>query len=105
MKKYACCLSYIYHVSLVYNEKDIKTTRLPFRRTYTYTPDHLCHISDQMGHRVLKKYEVAGEPTPRLTIDGHTFRDLNKNGALDVYEDVRATQADRVGRYSGANDS
>ncbi|MEL6251358.1 MAG: glycoside hydrolase family 3 N-terminal domain-containing protein [Bacteroidota bacterium] len=39
---------------------------------------------------------LAGEPTPRLTIDGHTFRDLNKNGVLDVYEDVRAPQADRV---------
>lgn len=43
-----------------------------------------------------RNMELAGEPTPRLTIDGHTFRDLNKNGALDVYEDVRAPQADRV---------
>ncbi|MEM8891619.1 MAG: glycoside hydrolase family 3 N-terminal domain-containing protein, partial [Bacteroidota bacterium] len=43
-----------------------------------------------------RNMKLAGEPTPRLTIDGHTFRDLNKNGALDVYEDVRAPQADRV---------
>ena len=24
-------------------------------------------------------------PKPRLQIDGHTFRDLNNNGKLDIY--------------------
>ncbi|MGB5691103.1 MAG: glycoside hydrolase family 3 N-terminal domain-containing protein [Flavobacteriaceae bacterium] len=28
-------------------------------------------------------------PAPTLTNDGYTFRDLNKNGILDVYEDAR----------------
>lgn len=31
-----------------------------------------------------------------LTLDGFTFRDLNKNGKLDVYEDSRKTVDDRV---------
>src|SRR5579872_5469549 len=30
------------------------------------------------------------------TIDGYTFRDLNKNGKLDVYEDARQPVAARV---------
>ena len=35
-------------------------------------------------------------PAPTLTIDGFTFRDLNKNGNLDVYEDSRANLDSRV---------
>lgn len=34
--------------------------------------------------------KLLGEPAPILTIDGHKFRDLNKNGKLDIYEDNRA---------------
>jgi beta-glucosidase len=33
---------------------------------------------------------------PRLTADGHTFRDLNKNGRLDPYEDPRRPIDERV---------
>ncbi|WP_437395477.1 glycoside hydrolase family 3 C-terminal domain-containing protein [Flagellimonas lutimaris] len=33
---------------------------------------------------------------PALTIDGYTFLDRNDNGALDVYEDDRASLEDRV---------
>ncbi|RIV30732.1 beta-glucosidase [Flagellimonas lutimaris] len=33
---------------------------------------------------------------PELTIDGYTFLDRNDNGALDVYEDDRASIEDRV---------
>jgi beta-glucosidase len=35
-------------------------------------------------------------PKPRLTVDGHEFRDLNNNGRLDIYEDVRQPMAARV---------
>ncbi|MFZ9857698.1 MAG: glycoside hydrolase family 3 protein [Roseiflexaceae bacterium] len=35
-------------------------------------------------------------PAPRITVDGHTFRDLNKNGILDVYEDSRQPLEARV---------
>lgn len=40
--------------------------------------------------------KLAGEPAATLTINGHTFRDLNKNGRLDVYEDSRAALESRV---------
>lgn len=40
--------------------------------------------------------ELLGEETPTLNMNGHTFRDLNKNGKLDVYEDSRADLEDRV---------
>ena len=30
------------------------------------------------------------------TIDGYTFRDLNKNGKLDIYEDARQPVGARV---------
>ena len=35
------------------------------------------------------------------TIDGYTFRDLNKNGKLDVYEDARQPVSARVGDLLG----
>jgi beta-glucosidase len=37
-----------------------------------------------------------GPGATQLTIDGLTFRDLNKNGRLDVYEDTRRPIAERV---------
>lgn len=40
--------------------------------------------------------KLAGEVAPRLTQDGITYRDLNKNGKLDVYEDSRAYLEARV---------
>jgi len=41
-------------------------------------------------------YAQLGEEAPELTIDGYTFRDLNKNGSLDIYEDGRAELEARV---------
>jgi len=40
--------------------------------------------------------EALGVSAQTLTLDGFTFRDLNKNGALDVYEDTRAEQSQRI---------
>lgn len=40
--------------------------------------------------------ELMGPAPETLTIDGHTFRDLNKNGQLDPYEDSRVAVEDRV---------
>tara|TARA_B110000285_G_C15116805_1_gene614603 strand:+ start:337 stop:2277 length:1941 start_codon:yes stop_codon:yes gene_type:complete len=37
-----------------------------------------------------------GEPAALLTINNHSFRDLNKNGKLDIYEDSRASIDNRV---------
>ena len=36
-----------------------------------------------------KNMAFLGEEAPMLTVDGHQFRDLNKNGKLDIYEDSR----------------
>jgi beta-glucosidase len=43
-----------------------------------------------------KRYEKLGESSPILTQDDFSFRDLNKNGKLDVYEDRRAPIESRV---------
>lgn len=40
--------------------------------------------------------ELLGKEAPTLTENGYQFRDLNKNGQLDVYEDGRAAIENRV---------
>ncbi len=42
-----------------------------------------------------------GKEAPILKIDGKDFRDLNKNGRLDVYEDARANIEDRITNLLG----
>ena len=37
-----------------------------------------------------------GSDGEEISVDGHLFRDLNGNGALDLYEDVRRSLDDRV---------
>ncbi len=37
-----------------------------------------------------------GSSANKLTIDGYTFKDLNKNDELDAYEDWRLTTAERI---------
>jgi beta-glucosidase len=51
-------------------------------------------ISTGSIERKSKALESAEVKT--LTIDGFTFRDLNKNGKLDIYEDSRKTIDERV---------
>lgn len=49
------------------------------------------------GNKAAKKYmAIAASPVSTITVDEHTFRDLNKNGKLDVYEDRRHTREERV---------
>ncbi|CAN5332127.1 hypothetical protein BH10BAC4_BH10BAC4_14740 [soil metagenome] len=40
--------------------------------------------------------DLLGKEAPVLEVEGHLFRDLNKNGKLDVYEDINADIADRI---------
>ncbi|MEL6853381.1 MAG: glycoside hydrolase family 3 N-terminal domain-containing protein, partial [Bacteroidota bacterium] len=40
--------------------------------------------------------KILGKEAPSLSQDGQSFRDLNKNGSLDVYEDPRETVEARV---------
>ncbi len=46
-------------------------------------------ISISGNHSAKKNMALAGPEVKTLTIDGFTFRDLNKNGKLDLYEDSR----------------
>jgi beta-glucosidase len=49
------------------------------------------------GKAAKELYAQLGEEATELTMDGYTFRDLNKNGSLDIYEDSRAELESRVG--------
>jgi len=46
-------------------------------------------------------YAQLGEEAAIVTVGGHSFRDLNKNGNLDVYEDSRADIEDRISDLIG----
>ncbi|MGI9531967.1 glycoside hydrolase family 3 protein [Lutimonas sp.] len=50
----------------------------------------------RMSYKASNNYSKLGEKAEKLKVDGHEFRDLNKNGKLDVYEDSRAAIEDRV---------
>jgi beta-glucosidase len=50
----------------------------------------------QMAGKAKDNYAKLGNKAPDLTIEGTIFRDLNKNGELDVYEDFRLPIEDRV---------
>ena len=45
--------------------------------------------------------KLIGKEAPMLSIDGHEFRDLNKNGKLDAYEDYRVNIEDRITNLIG----
>jgi len=47
-------------------------------------------------HEVKKNYALLGKEAPVLNIDGIDYRDLNKNGKLDIYEDRRKSADERV---------
>jgi len=52
-----------------------------------------------IGKAKLRAKRIAkdlGPAAPQITVDGFTFRDLNKNGRLDPYEDTRLPIAERV---------
>lgn len=48
------------------------------------------------SNTVKANYNSLGEEAPSITSNGESFRDLNKNGKLDIYEDVNAPIEDRV---------
>ncbi len=54
-------------------------------------------ISRSAGKDAKISMSLAGPEAPTLTIDGFTFRDLNKNGKLDIYEDSRLKPEARAG--------
>ncbi len=58
----------------------------------------LLYLNARLQFRLAsKRYQAQlGPPAPLLQVDGQQFRDLNKNGKLDVYEDPRRPIAERV---------
>jgi len=58
-------------------------------------------ISASKSGKAKKIYAQLGEDAPVLTVDGQSFRDLNKNGKLDLYEDSRVATEDRVSDLIG----
>ena len=50
----------------------------------------------QRSSTVRNNYAWLGEESPMIIQDGLSFRDLNKNGSLDVYEDFRANIDARI---------
>lgn len=50
----------------------------------------------QKASEVKDTYEQLGKKAPIITMEGSTFRDLNKNGKLDPYEDHRLSVNRRV---------
>jgi len=50
----------------------------------------------RMSSKAKDNYAKLGDKAPELNIDGFNFRDLNKNGKLDPYEDSRLTVEERV---------
>lgn len=53
-------------------------------------------FSSAKGRAAKEIYAQLGEEASEVTVDGYVFRDLNKNGALDLYEDSRADMEIRV---------
>ena len=53
-------------------------------------------ISISGNHAAKKNLALAGPEVKILTVDGFTFRDLNKNGKLDLYEDKRQPREARI---------
>ncbi len=53
-------------------------------------------FSGMKGKAAKDLYAQLGEEAPELIVDGKTFRDLNKNGRLDIYEDSSADVEERV---------
>lgn len=53
-------------------------------------------FSGMKGKAAKDLYAQLGEEAPELTVGGETFRDLNKNGSLDLYEDSRVDLDQRV---------
>ncbi len=57
------------------------------------------------GKAAKELYAQLGDEAPELKVDGHTFRDLNKNGTLDIYEDSRVRFGGSGGGSSGTDDT
>jgi beta-glucosidase len=56
----------------------------------------MLYVSVTRGNEFKKSNALAGSEVKTLSIDRFTFRDLNKNGSLDIYEDNRQPISARI---------
>ena len=77
-------------------KKILKITGLIFLIALIIGAVYVLVLYTKRSNIVKENYALLGEEAGILNIDGKTFRDLNKNGKLDIYEDTRANVNDRV---------
>ena len=53
------------------------------------------------SNKINENYALLGEEAKEISIGSKVFRDLNKNGKLDIYEDSGASIEDRVNDLIG----
>ena len=56
----------------------------------------ILYFKNSTGKAFKENQKMIGDEVKTMTIEGFTFRDLNKNGKLDIYEDSRQTTDARV---------
>ncbi|MCU0408204.1 MAG: hypothetical protein MUD02_04565, partial [Bacteroidales bacterium] len=56
----------------------------------------MLRIKTVSGRHYKEAAALAGQEVQTLTADGFTYRDLNKNGKLDIYEDTRLSPDERT---------
>lgn len=77
-------------------KKILKITGLIFLIAIIIGAVYVLVLYTKRSNIVKENYALLGEEAGILNIDGKTYRDLNKNGKLDIYEDTRANVNDRV---------
>lgn len=77
-------------------KKVLKITGIVFLSFFGIVVLAFLLLSAIKGKAARELYSQLGDEAPSLNIEGQTFRDLNKNGRLDVYEDKRADIEERV---------
>ncbi len=51
--------------------------------------------------QIKENYALLANDAPLINVDGKQFRDLNKNGKLDIYEDIREKTDKRIANLLG----
>ncbi len=51
--------------------------------------------------QIKENYALIGNEAPLINVEGKQFRDLNKNGELDIYEDIRENTDKRIANLLG----
>ena len=69
-------------------------TQMEAQKKWSETPKGSFHLIENKGGQILGYSPKSGVKI--LTVDGFAFKDLNKNGKLDAYEDWRKPVAERA---------